>query len=70
MTSRRWSTNCESVSCVPTSTPSLSHTHHRIPDSISKDIEKRCQSIYPLHDVFIRKVKVLKKPKFDSECQV
>ena len=39
----------------------------RIPDSISKDIEKRCQSIYPLHDVFIRKVKVLKKPKFDSE---
>ena len=40
---------------------------HRIPDSISKDIEKRCQSIYPLHDVFIRKVKVLKKPKFDSK---
>ena len=38
-----------------------------IPDSISKDIEKRCQSIYPLHDVFIRKVKVLRKPKFDSE---
>ena len=38
-----------------------------IPDSISKDIEKRCQSIYPLHDVFIRKVKVLKKPKFDSK---
>ena len=39
----------------------------RIPDSISKDIEKRCQSNNPLHDVFIRKVKVLKKPKFDSE---
>jgi len=36
-----------------------------IPDSIGKDIEKKCQSIYPLHDVFIRKVKVLKKPKFD-----
>lgn len=36
-----------------------------IPDSIGKDIEKACQSIYPLHDVYIRKVKVLKKPKFD-----
>ncbi|XP_011421723.2 40S ribosomal protein S3a-like [Crassostrea angulata] len=36
-----------------------------IPDSIGKDIEKACQGIYPLHDVFIRKVKVLKKPKFD-----
>lgn len=36
-----------------------------IPDSISKDIEKSCQGIYPLHDVYIRKVKVLKKPKFD-----
>ncbi|CAI8050946.1 40S ribosomal protein S3a [Geodia barretti] len=41
-----------------------------IPDSISKDIEKRCQSIYPLHDVFIRKVKVLKKPKFDMLLSV
>lgn len=39
-----------------------------IPDSIGKDIEKFCQGIYPLHDVFVRKVKVLKKPKFDSEC--
>lgn len=36
-----------------------------IPDSIAKDIEKSCNSIYPLHDVMIRKVKVLKKPKFD-----
>lgn len=36
-----------------------------IPDSIAKDIEKSCQSIYPLHDVMIRKVKVLKKPRFD-----
>lgn len=36
-----------------------------IPDSIGKDIEKACQGIYPLHDVCIRKVKVLKKPKFD-----
>lgn len=27
-----------------------------IPDSIAKDIEKKCQGIYPLHDVYIRKV--------------
>lgn len=38
----------------------------RIPDSIGRDIEKACQGIYPLHDVMIRKVKVLKKPKFDG----
>lgn len=36
-----------------------------IPDSIGKDIEKVSQGIYPLHDVYVRKVKVLKKPKFD-----
>lgn len=36
-----------------------------LPDSIAKDIEKMCQGIYPLHDVYIRKVKVLKKPRFD-----
>ncbi|KAK6466162.1 40S ribosomal protein S3a-like [Huso huso] len=36
-----------------------------IPDSIGNDIEKVCQSIYPLHDVFVRKVKMLKKPKFE-----
>merc|ERR1719167_1860425 len=36
-----------------------------IPDSIGKDIEKACQSIYPLYDVFINKVKVLKRPRFD-----
>ncbi|KAI0222995.1 40S ribosomal protein S3a [Lamellibrachia satsuma] len=36
-----------------------------IPDSIGKDIEKACQGIYPLRDVHIRKVKILKKPKFD-----
>ena len=41
--------------------------HFRIPDSIGKDIEKACQGIYPLHDVFVRKVKVLKKPKFDGK---
>ena len=33
-----------------------------IPDSIEKDIEKKCQSIFSLENVCIRKVKVLKKP--------
>ncbi|KAJ1092508.1 hypothetical protein NDU88_005618 [Pleurodeles waltl] len=36
-----------------------------IPDSVVKDIEKACQSIYPFHDVYVRKVKMLKKPKFE-----
>lgn len=40
---------------------------YRIPDSIGKDIEKACQSIYPLHDVYVRKVKMLKKPKFERK---
>lgn len=35
------------------------------PDSISQEIEKKCTSVFPLQNVFIRKVKVLKKPKFD-----
>jgi len=39
--------------------------HKLIPDSIAKDIEKYCSYIYPLTDVFIRKVKVIKKPKYD-----
>ena len=43
---------------------------HRIPDAFGRDIEKSCQSIYPLHDVYIRKVKVLKKPKFDGKVHV
>ncbi|KAB0338550.1 hypothetical protein FD755_025226, partial [Muntiacus reevesi] len=34
-------------------------------DSIGTDIEKSCQSIYLLHEVFVRKVKLLKKPKFE-----
>ena len=36
-----------------------------IPDSTGKDIEKACQSIYPLHDVFVRTLKMLKKLKFE-----
>jgi len=36
-----------------------------IPESIGKLIVKECNGIFPLTDVFIRKVKVLKAPKFD-----
>merc|ERR1712128_60188 len=36
-----------------------------IPDSIARDIEKACQGIYPLHDAHIRKVKVMRRPRFD-----
>jgi small subunit ribosomal protein S3Ae len=34
-------------------------------ESIGHEIEKACKSIFPLQNVFIRKVKVLRKPKFD-----
>jgi len=33
--------------------------------TIGAQIERECQGIYPLQNVFIRKVKILKKPKFD-----
>jgi small subunit ribosomal protein S3Ae len=36
-----------------------------VPDSIGKEIEKSCSFYYPLQEVFIRKVKILKKPKFE-----
>jgi len=36
-----------------------------IPESIGKEIEKYTQGIFPLKDVHIRKVKILKKPRFD-----
>lgn len=30
-----------------------------LPDATAKDIEKASQGIYPLHDVYIRKVSIL-----------
>jgi small subunit ribosomal protein S3Ae len=32
---------------------------------MGKRIEKECQNIYPLQNVYVRKVKILKAPKFD-----
>jgi len=34
-------------------------------DQIGKQITKECSKIFPLENVLIKKVKVLKKPKFD-----
>ena len=36
-----------------------------IPESIGKEIEMPTQGIYPLKEVLIRKVKILRKPKLD-----
>jgi len=36
-----------------------------IPEVIGREIEKATQGIYPLQNVFIRKVKMLRKPKTD-----
>jgi len=36
-----------------------------IPESIGKEIEKQTQGIFPLKDCLVRKVKIIKKPKFD-----
>merc|ERR1712046_235968 len=34
-------------------------------DQVSKQITKDCGKIFPLENVLVRKLKVLKKPKFD-----
>lgn len=36
-----------------------------IQDTVGKQITKECSKIFPLENVLVRKVKVLKKPKFD-----
>jgi len=36
-----------------------------VPEVMGREIEKSCQGIYPLQNVFIRKVKILRSPKFD-----
>jgi len=38
-----------------------------IPEIIGQQIEKACQGIYPLQNVFIRRVKTLRAPKFDVQ---
>lgn len=36
-----------------------------VPEVIGREIEKSCQGIYPLQNVYVRKAKVLKTPKYD-----
>lgn len=36
-----------------------------IPEALGKDIEKACQGIYPIQNVYVRKVKTIKTPRFD-----
>jgi len=38
-----------------------------IPDAIAMAIAKECKKIYPLQNIYIRKVKVLKTPKVDTQ---
>jgi len=37
-----------------------------VPNLIGKQIEKDCQGIFPLQNVYIRKVKILKSPKYEA----
>merc|ERR1712080_349902 len=36
-----------------------------VPEVIGREIEKASQGIYPLQNCYVRKVKILKQPKFD-----
>nr|ADI50268.1 S3a protein [Antheraea pernyi] len=56
---------CEIITRDVTSSELREVVNKLIPDSIAKDIEKACHGIYPLRDVCIRKVKVLKRPRFE-----
>ncbi|OMJ14541.1 40S ribosomal protein S1 [Smittium culicis] len=38
-----------------------------IPESIGQQIEKACQGIYPIQNVYISKCKILKAPKYDVQ---
>jgi len=35
-------------------------------ESIGDEIKNKCKFIYPLANVYVKKVKAIKKPKFDS----
>ncbi|KAI9616535.1 hypothetical protein H4Q26_010931 [Puccinia striiformis f. sp. tritici PST-130] len=37
-----------------------------VPEVIGREIEKACQGIYPLQNVYVRKAKILKSPKYDQ----
>ncbi len=39
-----------------------------LPETLKEDITKACKVIFPLQNVNVRKVKMLKSPKFDCKC--
>lgn len=47
---------CEIITKSVTGSELREVVNKLIPDLIAKDIEKVCNSTYPLHDVYIRKV--------------
>lgn len=49
---------CDIITRDVTSSDLKEVVNKLLPDSIAKDIEKACQGIYPLHDVYIRKVSI------------
>ena len=49
----------------PSPWPTRARFVRSIPEYIGGEIEKACHGIFPLQNVYIRKVKMLKKPKFD-----
>lgn len=52
--------NTESISC------DLKELVQKlVPEVMGKAIEKACHNIYPIQNVYIRKAKILKAPKFD-----
>lgn len=53
---------CSAVNIIPNLDCSLQKL---IPEVMGKEIEKAVQGIYPLQNVNIRKVKILKSPKLD-----
>lgn len=40
--------------------------HYFNTDLIAKEITKRCKYIYPLQNITVRKVKMIKRPKIDG----
>ena len=46
---------------------SFAYSSFRMTGTIARDIEKKAAGTYPMQDVFIRKAKVLRKPKFDRK---
>ncbi len=38
----------------------------RMDEKIEEDVKKQCAKYYPLQNILVTKVKVLKKPRFDA----